>query len=52
MITSKRIKLIDKYNFVKAVLNENSETFIVYIAALEPKISIHPLQTAQIAILQ
>ena len=31
---TKRVELINKYEFAKAALNENSETFIVHIAAL------------------
>lgn len=33
--TSKQVKLIDKYEFVKAALDENSETFVVHIVALK-----------------
>lgn len=29
------IKLIDKYKFAKTALDKNSETFIIYIVALE-----------------
>ncbi len=29
------VELIDKHKFAKAALNENSETFVVYVAALE-----------------
>lgn len=29
------VKLIDKREFVAVALNENSRTFVVYIAALE-----------------
>ncbi len=48
-----RVELIDKPEFAKAALGENSETFIVHIAALEapgPAMSIHlslaPLRAA------
>ena len=49
--TTKRVKLIDKKKFVKAALDENSETFVVYVAALKAPLSgmtIHPSQAAQI----
>lgn len=35
MLTSSRVELIDKHDFVKATRDENSETFVIYIAALE-----------------
>lgn len=45
-----RIKLINKKEFAKAVLDENLETFIIHISALEViENSIHPFQVAQIA---
>ena len=31
---TRRVELINKHNFAKVALDENSETFIVYIAAL------------------
>lgn len=38
----KRIKLIDKYQFVKVALDKNSETFIIYVATLKtPKMTIY-----------
>lgn len=33
--TTNRIQLIDKCKFAKTVLDENSETFVIYIAALD-----------------
>ena len=33
--TLKRVELINKKEFAKAVLDEESETFVVYVAALE-----------------
>ncbi len=33
--TTSRVKLIDKKEFAKAALNENSETFIVHVLALD-----------------
>ena len=50
--TTKRVKLIDKKEFVKAAPDENSETFLVHVAALEAplaEMSIHPDREAQIA---
>ena len=47
--TTKRITLIDKKEFSKAALNENSETFVVYIASLNLILIIHPDREAQIA---
>ena len=49
--TIKRVELIDKKEFAKTVLDEESETFVVHIAALEALlagIAIHFLQAAQI----
>ena len=49
--TTKRVELIDKKKFVKAALDENSETFLVHVAALEAplaEMSIHPDREAQI----
>lgn len=52
MPTAKQVELIDKHNFVKVVLDENSETFVMHVATLEvpDAIPIHLSQTAQIAI--
>ena len=47
--TTKRVELIDKKEFVKAALNENSETFVVHVATLEAPLSgmtIHLLREA------
>ncbi len=50
--TISRIKLIDKKEFAKAALNENSETFVVHVSALDvAEPSIHPFRAAQIAAL-
>ena len=49
--TTKRIELIDKNKFVKAALDENSETFVVHVAALGAPLSdmtIHLSRAAQI----
>ena len=32
--TNRRVELIDKHDFAKAVLDENSEMFVVHVAAL------------------
>ena len=49
--TTSRIKLIDKREFTKVALDENSETFVIYVAALEAEPLIHLSETAQIATL-
>ena len=48
--TTSRVKLIDKREFAKAAQDENSEIFIVHIAALKVPIVmlIHPLKTSQV----
>ncbi len=48
-ITS-QVKLIDKREFAKVALDENSKTFVVYIAILEV-MTIHLSRTAQIVAL-
>lgn len=35
--TMQKMELIDKYKFVKAALNKNSEIFIVYMSSLKSK---------------
>ena len=53
--TTKRVELFDKKEFIKAALNKNSETFMVYVATLEAPLSgmtIHPAQKAHIAALK
>ena len=48
---TKRIKLIDKKEFLKAAMDEKSKTFIVYIVTLEAELArmaIHPSRAAQI----
>ncbi len=45
------VELIGKREFAKAALDENSETFVVHVLALET-ITIHSSQAAQIVILQ
>ena len=50
--TTRRVKLIDKKKFAKAALDENFETFMVHVAALEASkpagMSINPSRAAQI----
>lgn len=54
--TIKKIGFVDKRTFAKVVFDENSETFVIYIIALEAtevtKIAIHPLRVAQLTALQ
>ncbi len=53
MPTTNQVELIDKRELVKFVLDENSETFIIYVSALKAtENSIHPFWAAQIATLQ
>ena len=35
MFTTKQVELINKYDFLKAALNENSKNFVVYMAVLK-----------------
>ena len=54
--TTKRIELIDKKEFAKATLDEESKTFVIHIAVLEAlvesaEMTIHLAQAAQIAAL-
>ena len=50
--TTSRVELINKREFAKVVLDENSKTFVVHVAILATEASIHPSRTAQIAALQ
>ncbi len=51
--TTSQFELIDKREFAKAALDENSETFVVHVSALDVvKPSIHLSRAAQIAALQ
>lgn len=49
---SKRVELIDKYDYIQAVLEENSETFVVHVATLEvlksAELAIYPSWLGQI----
>ena len=44
--TTQQIELIDKKEFTKAALDENSETFVVYVASLNLVLGIHPNKEA------
>ncbi len=47
------MELIDKHEFAKAALDENSEMFVVYVAALEAsELAVHFSQAHQLAALQ
>ena len=51
--TTRRIELIDKYEFAKVALDENSETFVLHVAALEAlEPAIHPSRAPLLAALQ
>ncbi len=48
--TISQVELIDKREFAKVVMDENSETYVVHMSALDiAESSIHPSQAAQIA---
>ena len=51
LLTTQRVKLIDKNEFAKAALDENIEAFMVYVSSpsLKSKMTIHPARGAQIA---
>ena len=54
--TTKQVELINKKEFVKAVLDEESKTFVVHVAALEAplgsaEMTIHPAWASQIVAL-
>ena len=49
--TTKQVELINKKKFVKAALDEKSETFVVYVTFLNLVSEIHPHKEAQIAFL-
>ena len=54
--TTRWVNLIDKKEFAKAALDENSETFVVHVATLEApdsaRMMIYPSWAAQIAALK
>ena len=47
--TTKRVKLINKKEFAKAMLDEKFETFVVYMASFNLTPGIHPDKAVQIA---
>ena len=48
--TTKRVELIDKKEFAKAALDENSETFVVHVASLNSNpLDVHPSRRPQIS---
>ena len=49
--TIKRIKLINKKEFAKAILDKNFETFVIYVISFNLVLRIHPDRKAQIAFL-
>ena len=49
---TQRVELIDKREFAAAALDENAETFVIYVAALSaPTMQVHPSRQAQIGLL-
>ncbi len=52
LLTTSRVELIDKKKFAKAAMDENSETFVVHMSALDvAESSIYLSRAAQIAAL-
>ena len=51
LLTTKQVKFINNKEFAKAVLDENSETFVVYVASLNIAPRIYPDKAAQIVLL-
>ena len=48
--TTKRVELINKKEFAKAALDENSETFVVHVASLiSTLLDVYPSRTPQIS---
>ena len=51
--TARWVELINKHEFAKAALDENFETFVVHVAALEaPEPAVHPSQALLLAALK
>ncbi len=51
--TTSQVELIDKREFAKVAIDENSEIFVMHMSALDiAELLIHPSQAAQIATLQ
>ncbi len=52
LLTARRVELIDKHEFAKAALDENSKTFVVHVAALEaPEPAVYPSRAPLLAAL-
>ena len=52
LLTTRRVELIDKHEFAKAALDENSEMFVMHVAALEAlEQAVHPSQAPLLAAL-
>ena len=51
LLTTKWVELINKKKFAKAALDENSETFLIYVASFNLAPRIHLDKVAQIAFL-
>lgn len=51
MLTAKKFKLINKYEFVKTVLDENANTFVIYVATLGAPKSTMLIQSLQALLL-
>ena len=50
---ARRVELIDKHEFARTALHENSETFVVHVAALiNSKLAIHPSRAYLLPTLQ
>lgn len=55
LLITKKMELIDKKQFAKTELDEDSKTFVIYVVVLEAPLigmTIHPLQKIQITTLQ
>ena len=53
LLTARQMELIDKHEFADAVLDENSKTFVVHVAALEaPELAVHSSRAPLLAALQ
>ena len=48
--TAQRVKLIEKHEFTRIALDENSKTFVIYVVVLNNlKLAIHPSQAPLLA---
>lgn len=50
LLTTKKVKLINKREFAATDIDKNSETFVIHVIVLET-MSIHSINEAQIALL-